>query len=155
MTDRQGSAVRSPDPHAAVPVPAGETMDVAASGAAPTASPPVPLFRRALALATGSAGARLLGMGTFIVLARALGVERFGVFTYAMSLALTIGVLIDLGQTAHIGRVVAVGGERGTRAFGHLAANKAVLTVVAVAAVTTVARLAGVARPRRPSSSGR
>lgn len=94
-------------------------------------------------LATGSGAARLLGMGTFVVLARALGVESFGVFTYAMSVALTVGVMVDMGQTTHLGRVVAADPEEGARSFGHVFLNTLVLTLLAALAAGLIAAAGG------------
>jgi O-antigen/teichoic acid export membrane protein len=92
--------------------------------------PAVRLIRRVLVLLTGEGAARVLGIVTVAILARALGVEGFGILVYAMSLALVMSVGIDMGQILHVGRLVAKDEESGGRTFVHVALNQAILTVV-------------------------
>lgn len=99
------------------------------------------LLRRSFLLGLGAGAARLLGAGILIVLARVLGVERFGIFGYAMSVALLLEVIIDMGQSVHLGRVVARDPEDGPSAFGDVALNKLVVTAVLSAGAYLLTRV--------------
>jgi PST family polysaccharide transporter len=87
------------------------------------------LIRKIATLAAGEFGARVLGILNFALLARALGVDGFGTFSFAMSFALVVGVAVDMGQNVHLGRVVARHGEEGALAFGQVVRNKIALTL--------------------------
>lgn len=101
------------------------------------------LLRKTFVLGLGSGAARLLGAAILVLLARLLGVARFGIFGYAMSVALLLEVVIDMGQTVHVGRVVAHDPAEGPGSFGELAATKVVLTTVFALGAFAVIRLSG------------
>lgn len=65
------------------------------------------LARRSATLLTGETAARAAGVVLYAVLARVLGVEAFGIVSLGMTVALIAGTMVDLGQTAHVGRVAA------------------------------------------------
>lgn len=100
------------------------------------------LLGRTAILASGAGVARMLGVAVFILLARALGVDRFGIFGFAMSVALLLEVIIDMGQSSHVGRIVARGSDRAQR-FGALIANKSVLACIAAVAAGCASFAAG------------
>lgn len=93
------------------------------------------LARRVLLLATGEGAARALGVLASIVLARVLGVTGFGDFMSAMSLALVLMVVIDLGQNVHLSRVTSRNEDSGSFILTHILMNKLLLTA-ATALVT-------------------
>jgi O-antigen/teichoic acid export membrane protein len=88
------------------------------------------LVRRLLVLATGEGGARVLGILTFAVLARALGVSGLGVFSFGMSLALILECLMDFGQNAQVGLLVAQDPEEGAASQPLAAGNKIIIGAV-------------------------
>jgi O-antigen/teichoic acid export membrane protein len=96
-----------------------------------------------VSLSAGEAAARVLGVASFVVLARALPIADFGTFSFAMSTALVTGVLIDMGQNTHLGRVVARNPERASVPLSQVLLNKAVLGGLAVVAVSIVLLLVG------------
>jgi O-antigen/teichoic acid export membrane protein len=96
------------------------------------------VLNRALKLSVGEGGARLIGVATFALLARALGVSDFGTFSFALSTALLLGVLVDMGQNVHLGRVVARDSETGATAFPRVVLNKLVLAAGVLLAVWLV-----------------
>jgi O-antigen/teichoic acid export membrane protein len=100
------------------------------------------LLRKTFVLGLGAGAARLLGAAILVLLARVLGVERFGIFGYAMSVALLLEVVIDMGQSVNVARLVARD-ERSGSAFGELALNKLALTAVGALAAGLFVRLAG------------
>lgn len=100
-----------------------------------------PLHRQALTLLTGEMAARILGVVTFAILARSLGVERFGMFTLAMSLAMMLGLVVDFGQNSHLGRVVSWDNETGPAAFRGVLINKLVTAVGIIVSVYLIATL--------------
>lgn len=93
------------------------------------------LLRKTFVLGLGAGGARILGAGILILLARVLGVTDFGKFGFAMSVALLLEVVIDMGQSTHIGRLVAHDPDSGPDGFGDLALNKLALTALAAVLV--------------------
>jgi O-antigen/teichoic acid export membrane protein len=102
------------------------------------------LIRKVFVLLTGEGAARILGIATMAVLARALGVSQFGIVAFAMNLALVLAVAIDMGQNNHIGRIVAADRERGANNFMHVVVNKAALTAAFAVVAAVVVRLLGV-----------
>ncbi len=101
------------------------------------------VIRKLFVLLVGEGAARLLGVATFAVLARALGLADLGVFSFGISLALVLECLMDFGQNAQLGKAVAEDAETGLAQFTHAAANKTGIGVVLaalVALVMTVAR---------------
>lgn len=101
------------------------------------------MLRKSFLLGLGAGAARLLGAGILVVLARVLGVERFGIFAYAMSVALLLEVVIDMGQSVHLGRVVAQDPEAGPASFGDVALNKLLVTALLATAAFAFIRLTG------------
>ena len=55
------------------------------------------LFKTTLILSSSQVLSRLLSFGFFLIIARYLGVELFGKFTYAYSLVLLLNVVVDFG----------------------------------------------------------
>lgn len=82
------------------------------------------LLRRALTLGAGEGAARILGVVVFAVAARALPLASFGVFSFAVSVGLMLGVLIDAGQNAHVGRVGARDAASGSATMVAAMVNK-------------------------------
>ncbi len=101
------------------------------------------MIRRVFALATGEFGARLIGVLTFALLGRGLGVSGFGTFSFAMSCALIVGVMVDMGQNAHLGRVVARDRKASGLMFPHVVGNKLLLTLVVIPILYAGLTLAG------------
>ena len=101
------------------------------------------LVRRSATLLTGEVAARLLGIALYSILARVLGVERFGIISLGMTVGLVVGSAVDLGQSAHASRLVA-SGQAGARGVLHiLLANKAVLGVIASSGAVLLLALTG------------
>lgn len=98
------------------------------------------LLKKTLTLALGEGTARALGVFTYVVIARALGVEGFGVFSFATSISLVALIAIDMGQNKHAGRLVSRSGGRLTHVFLRMTLNKLgiglAVTVVAAAVMT-------------------
>ncbi len=101
------------------------------------------VVRKLFVLLLGEGAARLLGVATFALLARALGLEHLGIFSFGMSLALVLECVMDFGQNAHIGRIVAENPEEGLPQFALAASNKTLIAAVLGAVVTVVMALAG------------
>ncbi|MRR10953.1 hypothetical protein EG835_00315 [bacterium] len=102
------------------------------------------LLRKAATLALGEGAARIMGVVVYVVIARALGVTGFGVFSFAMGTALLAAVVIDMGQNSHLGRTVSRGGLEHAHVYARMTANKLVVGAVIIAggfAVMTVMRL--------------
>lgn len=99
------------------------------------------VIRKLLVLLVGEGAARLLGVATFAVLARALGLADLGIFSFGMSLALVLECLMDFGQNAQLGRAVAEDPEQGLFQFTHAAANKTLIAVVLAVAAALVMSL--------------
>lgn len=112
------------------------------------------LRKKTLVLGVGEGAARLLGVLIYALLARALTVAEFGVFSAAMTTALLVGVIVDFGQNAHVGRVAAREQTDGAGVLRAALVNKAVsgllIAMLAVAGAsllkvdTTEARVLGV-----------
>lgn len=96
------------------------------------------VIRKLLVLLVGEGAARLLGVATFAVLARALGLADLGVFSFGMSLALVLECIMDFGQNAQLGRDVAEDPEQGLFQFTHAAANKTLIAALLAAAAALV-----------------
>jgi O-antigen/teichoic acid export membrane protein len=105
----------------------------------------VSLLRKTFVLGMGAGAARLLGAAILILLARVLGPARFGVFGYAMSLALLLEVGIDMGQSVHIGRIVSREPTGGPGVFQDVLLNKSLFSLVAAFGAWSVLRLSGTA----------
>ncbi|MBN2247174.1 MAG: flippase [Coriobacteriia bacterium] len=93
------------------------------------------LVRKVVTLALGEGAARALGVVVYVVIARALGVEGFGVFSFAMGTALLASVVIDMGQNPHLGRTVSRGGADESHVFARVTVNKLLSGTVIVMAV--------------------
>ncbi|MGB4592307.1 MAG: oligosaccharide flippase family protein [Coriobacteriia bacterium] len=98
------------------------------------------VIRRLFVLLVGEGAARILGVATFALLARALGLADIGVFSFGMSLALVLECVMDFGQNAQVGRVVAEDPESGLPQFALAASNKTLIAVAlgAIVAITMV-----------------
>lgn len=101
------------------------------------------VVRKLFVLLLGEGAARLLGVATFAALARALGLEHLGIFSFGMSLALVLECVMDFGQNAHIGRIVAENPEEGLPQFALAASNKTLIGAALAAIVAVVMVLAG------------
>jgi len=94
----------------------------------------------------GSVVARVLDFAYFLLLARALGVQRFGLLAFAIAYTLMFGVLADLGITTVFTRDVAREPRRARALLGDAVALKLVLgaaTIAGSALVCRWTRLAG------------
>ncbi len=95
------------------------------------------LLKRAMTLAVGEGAARILGVFVYVIIARSLGVEEFGVFSFAASISLVALTVIDMGQNKHAGRLVARHGADITHVYLRMVLNKLVMGVLF--ALTTAA----------------
>jgi len=100
------------------------------------------VVRKLFVLLVGEGAARILGVVTFALLARALGISNLGVFSFGMSLALVLECVMDFGQNAQLGRVVAEDPEAGLFQFTHAASNKT-LIALALAAIVAIVMIVG------------
>ncbi len=91
------------------------------------------LIRKSLTLLLGEGAARALGILSFALLARFLSLEDFGTFSFAMSTALMLAVLIDMGQNSHLTRLTA----KDPRSIGPSLA-RAILNKTAVGIVVVI-----------------
>lgn len=88
------------------------------------------LLRRSAVLLSGETAARALGVLLYALLARQLGVARFGILSLGMTVALIAGTVVDLGQTAHAARSVARAPATAWQTVQMLIRNKTVLGLV-------------------------
>lgn len=88
--------------------------------------------------ATADVGSKLISVGFFVVMARKLGAEAFGSFTFGLSFAALVTVLAGFGQDAILTREVARDRRRVDEYFANTVAIKLVLAlpVIALAFVT-------------------
>ncbi|KAF0207640.1 MAG: oligosaccharide flippase family protein [Actinomycetota bacterium] len=96
------------------------------------------VVRKLFVLLLGEGAARILGVATFALLARALGLADLGVFSFGMSLALVLECVMDFGQNAQLGRVVAQDPKAGLFQFTHAASNKTLIAIALSAVVAAV-----------------
>ena len=96
------------------------------------------LLRKTFTLALGEGAARVFGVIVYVVIARMLGVEGFGVFSFAMSIALIAMVGIDMGQNAHAGRVISRADGQPTHVYLRMTVNKFAMGAVATGVVSLV-----------------
>ena len=88
------------------------------------------LTGKLIVLTTGEGAARVLGIFTFAVLARAMGVSGFGVFSFGLSLAMILECFMDLGQAAQVGIRVADDSVDGLRNHPMAATNKILICLL-------------------------
>ncbi len=96
------------------------------------------VVRKLFVLLLGEGAARVLGVATFALLARALGLSDLGVFSFGMSLALVLECVMDFGQNAQLGRAVAENPAVGLFQFTHAASNKTLIAIALSAVVGLV-----------------
>lgn len=101
------------------------------------------LIKRTFTLALGEGAARALGVVIYAIIARAVGVSQFGVFSFAMSVAIVALVVIEMGQNRHASRMIAHAQGRYTHVFLPMTLNKFVIGVAVAALVHLVLRLGG------------
>lgn len=101
------------------------------------------LLRKFVALLMEEAAALVLGVATFAVLARALRVEDFGTVSFAMSTALMLGVLIDMGQNSHLSRLTAQDPRNAGAPLSRVVANKAVIGLMVMCVASAGLTIAG------------
>lgn len=104
----------------------------------------VRLLRRVATLGLGDGASRILGLAAAALLARTLGVQGFGIFASAMSVALIVSVGIDFGQNILVGRLIARDEVEGRASVVHVAVNKIGFTLLAAAATPAIALALGV-----------
>ena len=97
------------------------------------------LFREAGRLFAGVSVAKALDFALYLLLARALGVEQFGRYTYALSFTLLFGALGDLGLSTVFTREVARDPRRARELLGPCLAIKLGLALVTVGALAVFA----------------
>ncbi|MBU4556725.1 MAG: flippase [Actinobacteria bacterium] len=102
------------------------------------------IVRKATTLAFGEGLARVFGVVVYVFIARVLGVAGFGIFSFAMGTALLAGVMIDMGQSSHLGRTIPGGGLEHTHLYARMTFNKLLSGVVITAVAFLVMKLAGV-----------
>jgi len=101
------------------------------------------IARGTLRLLFGQLASRLVEFALYLLLARRLGVEGFGLYMFAFSFTLLFSVLADCGVSTVLTREVARAPERTRALLGDVLRIKIVLGVVALAAVLAVAALTG------------
>lgn len=89
----------------------------------------------------GSLVARVLDFAFFLMLARALGVDGFGLFSFATSYTLLFGVLADLGVTTVVTRDAARAALDRRRLLADALGLKIALALVSLAGAALVAQL--------------
>lgn len=77
----------------------------------------------------------------YAVIARAMGVAQFGVFSFAMSIAIVAMVVIEMGQNRHASRVIARSGGDFTHVFIPMTLNKFVIGAALAVGVNVVMTL--------------
>lgn len=102
------------------------------------------LLRKATTLAFGEGLARVFGVVVYVLIARVLGVDGFGVFSFAMGTALLAGVVIDMGQNSHLGRTIPSGGHEHTHLYARMTFNKLLSGLFITATAFLVMTLASV-----------
>ncbi|MGH7395581.1 MAG: oligosaccharide flippase family protein, partial [Candidatus Methylomirabilales bacterium] len=73
----------------------------------------ISLGRVTTLLLLGRAAGYVLALGNSVILARVLGVERLGVYAYAMGVAALFGLLPNLGISTILTRTIAQGPDAG------------------------------------------
>jgi O-antigen/teichoic acid export membrane protein len=84
--------------------------------------------------ATADVGSKLISVGFFVVMARMLGDQAFGAFTFGLSFAALVTVLAGFGQDAILTREVARDRRRVHEYFANTVAIKLVLALPVMAA---------------------
>ena len=95
--------------------------------------------RGTLRLLSGQVLARLLDMALYVLLARRLGVDAFGAFTYAASFTLLFNVATDLGLTTVFTREVSQRPERTRELLAHALTLKLALAPLTLLMVLGIA----------------
>jgi O-antigen/teichoic acid export membrane protein len=90
-------------------------------------------------LLAGQVSARALDFVLYLVLCRALGVETFGRYVFALSFTLLFNVLADCGVTTVLTREVACAPEATRTLLGRVLAIKLALALVTILAIFSVA----------------
>lgn len=96
------------------------------------------LLRKSFTLMLGEGAARVFGVIVYVVVARSLGVQGFGVFSFATGIAMITLSVIDMGQNAHAGRIISRKGEEQTHLYLRMTINKLGIGVAAIAVVVLV-----------------
>jgi len=104
------------------------------------------LLRKTFTLLVGETAARILGIAVFALLARVLGLGGFGSFSFAVSVALMLGVVIDMGQNAHLGRLVASEPQVEQSVIARVFMNKLLLGSAVIVVSASILVLAGFQR---------
>jgi O-antigen/teichoic acid export membrane protein len=94
----------------------------------------------------GLGAARVMDFGFYLILARALGVERFGVYTFSVSFVMLAHVLTDMGLSIVLARDVAKSPARIRALLSEAVRLKAALALVTMIAVGAAAGIAGLPR---------
>ena len=102
------------------------------------------LLRKTFTLALGEGAARVFGVIIYVVIARTLGVEGFGVFSFAMSISLLAMVGIDMGQNSHAGRMISRANGENTHLYLRMSINKVVLGVRVTGVASLIMWLLGI-----------
>src|SRR5439155_5367878 len=96
--------------------------------------------RQLTRLVAGNVLGRVLDLGLYLLLARALGVEAFGRYTFALSFTLLFNALADLGISTVFTREVARHPARARELLRPCLAMKLALGALTIPAVTLAAR---------------
>ena len=102
--------------------------------------------RGTMRLLSGQLLARVVDFALYLLLARSLGVEGFGLYTFALSFVLLFNVVADLGVSTVLTREAARSPDRMRALLGHalaLKAASAAAAVIAIVAVAVVSRTTG------------
>jgi O-antigen/teichoic acid export membrane protein len=105
----------------------------AAADGAVRASGTSRIFPNTVYRATADVGSKLISVGFFVVMARMLGDEAFGAFTFGLSFAALVTVLAGFGQDAILTREVARDRRRVHEYFANTIAIKLVLALPVMA----------------------
>jgi len=99
--------------------------------------------RGTLQLLSGQIAARLIDFALYLILARSLPVEGFGLFTFALSFVLLFNVVADLGVSTVMTREVSRAPDRARALVGHALVLKAGGGALAVVAILAAALALG------------
>lgn len=97
--------------------------------------------RNAVLLAAATIVARLSALALTVALGRALGVEQYGLYGFALALSLILQPVADIGMTPYLIREVARDREKADRGTPSLVRVKVLLTLAVLLATAAVALL--------------
>lgn len=99
------------------------------------------LWKRTATLLTGESASRALGILTFAIMARVLGLSDFGVLSFAFNAALITAVFVDMGQNVHVCREASANSDSVPSLLSKALMTKAALTLLAACFMASFALL--------------